>query len=67
MRGISKITHSCVSDLIIQHLNADGEPVDTWTLRGAFIIAVSYSRLDYSGDDISEVTLEVAYDYADYE
>lgn len=67
MRGISKITHSHVSDLIIQHLNADGKPVDTWTLKGAFIISVSYSKLDYSSDELSEVTLEIAYDYADYE
>ena len=67
MLGIGKGNTSAVSDLIIQHLNANDKPVDTWTLRGAFIVSVSYSKLDYSSDELSEVTLEVAYDYADYE
>lgn len=70
MRGIEKFSSrgkTAAADLQIQHLNANGDPVDTWTLKGAFIISATYSRLDYSSDDISEVTLEIAYDYADYE
>jgi hypothetical protein len=67
MKGIGK-GNSVVSDLQIQHLAADGSTVvDTWTLKGAFIISATYSKLDYSSDDLSEVTLEIAYDYADYE
>ena len=66
MPGISK-SNSKVSDLIIEQIGADGKTVDKFTLKGAFIIAASYSKLDYSSDDITEVTLEIAYDYADYE
>ena len=71
MRGVakydSKQNDPAVKDLVIQHLAADGKTiVDMWTIRGAFIISVSYSRLDYSNDELSEVTLEIAYDYADY-
>lgn len=71
MKGIAKNdpnqNDSAVKDLVIQHLAADGDNiVDQWTLRGAFIISATYSKLDYSNDDISEVTLEIAYDYADY-
>lgn len=66
MKGIGKGS-SRVSELQIQHLGADGQPVDTWTLKGAFIVSATYSKLDYSSDDLSEVTLEIAYDYADYE
>ncbi len=71
MKGIAKDdpnqNDSAVKDLQIQHLNAEGQPVDTWTLKGAFIVSATYSKLDYSSDDLSEVTLEIAYDYADYE
>jgi len=66
MKGIGKGNNSAVSDLQIQHLDADGTIVDAWTLKGAFIISATYSKLDYSSDDISEITLEIAYDYADY-
>ena len=66
MIGISKGISSVI-DLQIQHLAADGKTaVDTWTLKGAFIISATYSKLDYSSDDLSEITLEIAYDYADY-
>ena len=67
MTGIQKADDSAVNDLVIQHLAADGKTiVDTWTIKGAFIISAGYSKLDYSSDELSEVTLEIAYDYALY-
>tara|TARA_R110000772_G_scaffold119732_1_gene225817 strand:+ start:5627 stop:6211 length:585 start_codon:yes stop_codon:yes gene_type:complete len=70
MMGLEKFTSrgdGAVANLIIEHLAADGKTaVDTWTLKGAFIISAAYSKLDYSSDDLSEVTLEIAYDYAHY-
>jgi len=70
MKGLEKFSSrgpTAVSSLQIQHLDANGNAVDTWTLKGAFITSVSYSKLDYSSDEITEVTLEIVYDYADYE
>lgn len=66
MQGIGKTSETVVSNLIIEHLSAEGKVLDKWTLVGAFIISVSYSKLDYSSDELSEVTLEIAYDYANY-
>lgn len=66
MTGIGKTIDTVVSNLIIEHLDANGMPLDKWTLVGAFIVSVSYSKLDYSSDELSEVTLEIAYDYANY-
>tara|TARA_R110001606_G_scaffold388672_1_gene554204 strand:+ start:115 stop:696 length:582 start_codon:yes stop_codon:yes gene_type:complete len=71
MKGISKSdgegSTSAVYDLQIQHLAADGTTiVDAWILKGAFIISATYNKLEYSSDDLSEITLEIAYDYADY-
>lgn len=53
-----------VNNMIIEHIDASGKPIETWKLYGAFITSISFSKLDYSSDDISEITIEVAYDYA---
>jgi len=66
MLGVGKTSNTVVSNLVIEHLDANGKALDTWTLMGAFIVSVSYSKLEYSSDDLSEVTLEIAYDYANY-
>jgi hypothetical protein len=66
MLGIGKTSDTVVSNLVIEHLSAEGKVLDKWTLVGAFIVSVSYSKLDYSSDELSEVTLEIAYDYANY-
>lgn len=53
-----------VTNMIIEHIEASGTTQETWQLYGAFITSISFSKLDYSSDDISEITIEVAYDFA---
>ena len=51
----------------ITQIGADGNTsnaVEEWILRNAWIKSVSLSGLDYSGDSLSEVTIELRYDYA---
>jgi len=48
---------------IIQ-LDAVGEAVETWTLHNAFFTSVQFSDLSYDSDDLSDITLEVVYDWA---
>ena len=53
MPGIQKADDSAVKDLLIQHLDAnDNKIVDEWILRGAFIISSTYTKLDYSSDEV---------------
>ena len=65
--GLEKFyTGGKITGITIDMLNETGAaPTKTWTLYGAFITSVSFSRLDYSSDDILEITIEVAYDYAE--
>ena len=49
---------------IIEKLKADGTPAETWTLINPFIKSIKYSDLDYSSDDLVEVSITVAYDSA---
>tara|TARA_R110002153_G_scaffold3971_1_gene19009 strand:- start:30 stop:530 length:501 start_codon:yes stop_codon:yes gene_type:complete len=53
-----------INGVTIKQLDDAGAPAETWKLYGAFITSVSFSKLDYSNDDIAEITIEVAYDFA---
>ena len=50
--------------LNIQKLNAAGTTIETWKLINPFIKSIKYGDLDYSSDDLLEITLTVAYDSA---
>jgi|TARA_R110001592_G_scaffold104486_1_gene293950 hypothetical protein len=67
MEGLAKDNKGFIEGLSIQQLNADGGAIETWTVKGAFMTSLSFSRLDYGSDDITEITIEVAYDYATFE
>lgn len=67
MEGLAKANKGFIEGLSIQQLDAVGEPVESWTVKGAFMTSLSFSRLDYGSDDIAEITIEVAYDYATFD
>jgi len=51
----------------IQQLDANGKVVETWTLENAWVKDVKFGELDYSGDDMVEIEVELRYDYANYD
>tara|TARA_R110002110_G_scaffold98645_3_gene252416 strand:- start:5243 stop:5818 length:576 start_codon:yes stop_codon:yes gene_type:complete len=53
--------------LRIRQIDAAGEDVEVWALQNAWVKSVTLSGLDYSGDSLSEVTLEIRYDFATLE
>ena len=48
----------------IKQIDALGEPIEVWELQNAWLKSVDLSGLDYGGDSLSEVTLEIRYDFA---
>ena len=50
--------------VIITQLDADGNPLETWTLANAWIKEVKFSNLEYGNDDLSEATVTLKYDWA---
>ena len=44
--------------------SGEDDIVEEWKLKNAWIKSVTLSGLDYSGDSLSEVTLELRYDFA---
>ena len=48
----------------IQQLNPDGEVTEDWKVWNPFFTSVNYGDLDYSSEDIVDITVGVKYDYA---
>ena len=53
-----------LTNIKITKFNGDGDRLESWTLINPFIKAIKYGDLDYSSDELLEVTLTVAYDSA---
>jgi hypothetical protein len=51
-------------DLTIKMLGPVGDVIEKWKLKGAFIVNVDFSDLDYTSDDIAQIDIDLAYDYA---
>jgi len=51
--------------VIITQLNAQGEPIETWTLWNSFLTEVKYGdTLEYGNDDLTELSVTIKYDCA---
>tara|TARA_B100001094_G_C18140401_1_gene777517 strand:+ start:938 stop:1543 length:606 start_codon:yes stop_codon:yes gene_type:complete len=50
--------------VIITQIDAQGSPLETWTLWNAFIKDVKFGDLEYGADDLTETTVELQYDWA---
>ena len=60
-------TNGNPTSLIIEQLMADGKKYETWELINPFVKSVNFGELDYSSDDLLEITITVAYDSAKLE
>jgi|TARA_B100000282_G_scaffold293326_1_gene268456 hypothetical protein len=61
--GIAKVSSS--SQYVIEQLDADGNVLEKWTLINPFITNVEFSELSYDSEELSEITITVAYDTAE--
>jgi hypothetical protein len=47
----------------IVHIDADGNPLETWTLKNGWFSEVSFDNVDYASDEPVSITMKVVYDY----
>ena len=53
--------------VVIEQLAADGATVvERWSLHNPFITKVAFNDLDYTSDELSEINVELAYDWAEF-
>ena len=51
---------------VIEQLSGDGSTaVERWELKNAFLSKVTYGDLDYGSEDLSQITIEITYDWAE--
>jgi hypothetical protein len=66
LRTMAKGTATRQFDQIqIIQIDANGNALETWTLNNAWLKSVNFGNLDYSTDDINEVSFTFRYDWAD--
>jgi hypothetical protein len=51
-------------DISFYMLGPVGDKVEQWTLKGAFIVSADFGGLDFASNDVAEISLGLAYDYA---
>jgi len=50
--------------VIITQIDSDGSPLEKWTLWNSFITELKYGDLEYGGDDLTEMSVKIRYDWA---
>jgi hypothetical protein len=54
-------------DIIFNQLNANGVPLETWTLHNSIITNIDFGKLEYDSDDLVELRIQITYDFATLE
>ena len=65
--GIRKNADTSLSQFLILQLNDKGETIEKWTLMNAFVTSADFGSLSYDSDDLVEINITIAYDYAKFE
>ena len=57
-----------IGNVVIAQLDSSGDlsnAVETWTLKNAWVSVMKFGSLDYESDDLTELELELRYDWAE--
>ena len=63
----NKFVNGNFGDISCKMLDSEGNVVEKWTLRNAWVSGVDYGALNYSSDALTNISLTFEYDYADLE
>jgi hypothetical protein len=63
--GIGSGTGSGAGTGTVSGINDEGQVIEAWTLHNAWVKDISFSELDYDGDDLAEITIKLRYDFAE--
>lgn len=51
--------------IVITQIDSNGDALEAWTLHAPFIKKITYGELDYENDDLTQVEVELRYDWAE--
>lgn len=55
-----------LGSVTFKSIDSNGQVIEEWTLKNAWIKEVNFGDGDYSSDDIVELTLKIRYDWAEF-
>lgn len=58
---------SGLGDVIITQVDHNGNDLEKWTLYNAFMSEIKYGDLSYEDDNLTEYSITLKYDWAEYE
>ena len=53
-----------LEEVRIEQISEEGVAIETWILHNAWVKEVTFGELDYSNDDLTEMTMKFRYDWA---
>ena len=53
-----------LGSVLITQINSDGQELEMWTLKNAFVTDLKFGDLEYGSDEITELTMTLKYDWA---
>jgi len=56
---------SAVGSIQMSQIDTDGMPIETWNLVNPWVQRVNFGDLDYSSDDLTEIEIDIRYDWAE--
>jgi hypothetical protein len=56
--------NNSLQGVIINVLDAQGDAIETWTLKNPIITSVKFGTMDYSSDDLKQIDIGLKYDWA---
>jgi hypothetical protein len=59
-----KFAQDVIGRAFIKQLDAEGDIRETWELHNTWIKSVDFGSLDYTSDELVEITLQLRYDFA---
>ena len=57
-------SNASIGNIQIDQIDADGEVVESWSLKNVFVKSLKFGELAYESDDLLEIELELRYDWA---
>jgi len=57
---------AALGGVIFQSLDSNGEVIEQWTLKNAWLKEVTFGDGDYSSDDVVDIQLKIRYDWAEF-
>mgnify|MGYP003154397079 FL=1 len=59
-----KAANESIDTFEISIINAEGKIIETWTLNNPFVTEADLGTFNYDSDDLREISLTIAYDWA---